>query len=416
VARHTKSFKLRGILSNIVTSEPNKTRVRILKSRSEIEAVRQFWNSCRPHRDADFDFYLFFVEANPDTVRPHIVVLYEGEVPKALLVGRIDAGYVSLKLGYFALPTPKMKILQIVHGGWLGDISEVNAEVLVRSIIESLRLGEADAAMLHYVNLNSTLAHQARFLPSQIYSDHFLKPEIHRWHKFSGADRGFLAGLSQNERYQQRKRERKIEKTFRDRKIERFTRIEDVDRVICDAETVARKSYQRGIGVGFSQSSMIRSRLEFEAQKGWLCAYVLYLDCNPCAFWIGSLRDGTFLSDYLAFDPTYAKYAPGMYLMMKVMDELRGDPPNGLVARIDFGTGDASYKERLGNGSSEQSLVYIFAPSIKGVLVNGLRSMIGLVDRLIRRLNWLAPIAKRIKRFWRGRMIVSGDQQAQTGE
>ena len=60
----------------------------------------------------------------------------------------------------------------------------------------------------------------------------------------------------------------------------------------------------------------------FLARAGWLRGYVLSLEGTPGAFWIGTLRNGVFVSDYLAFDPAFADYAPGIYLMVKAIETL----------------------------------------------------------------------------------------------
>jgi Acetyltransferase (GNAT) domain len=384
--------------------------IRTLRTRTEIETLREFWSSCGPCRDADLDFYLFIIDLYPEALRPHVVVLYDGEVPKALLAGRLDASSVPVKAGYVTIPVPRMRILQIVHGGWLGEISDANAERLIGSIVETLSKGEADVALLHCPNLSSPLVHCAEGLPYRWCSDHLISPQAHRVLDLSEVTGPFLASLSQNERYQQRKRARRIEQDFNDHRIELLTTPDEVERIIQDAEAVAAKSYQRGLNIGFSETPIIRSRLNFEARKGWLRAYILYLNKRPSAFWIGSLRDRVFLSDYLAFDPAYAKYGPGMYLIVKVMEELCRDRCDGAVAleRIDFGIGDASYKERLSNRHWQESPVYIFAPSIKAVGVNALRSAMGLMSHSAKGLVGMTPLLDRIKRMWRRRVTESG--------
>ena len=92
-----------------------------------------------------------------------------------------------------------------------------------------------------------------------------------------------------------------------------------------DAEELARRSYQRGLGVGFTSSPQMRQRLEFEAAKGWLRGYVLYFEEKACAFWIGSLYQGTFYSDFIGYDADYAKFSPGLYLVINALEEL-SDP------------------------------------------------------------------------------------------
>jgi len=384
---------------NAMNETTARRQIRVLRTSSEIEPLRDFWNSCNPPRDADIDFFLFILDTYPQVQRPHVVVLYEGGLPSALLVGRLEVSHVPVKLGYFALPVPELRVLQIVHGGWLGEISEQNARMLLESIMESLAAGEADAASFHSPEISSPLVKHACGLPTWWCADHLISPQAHRLRALPEKAGSFLAGLPKKGRYNQRKRIEDIACAFAESRIERFGSSADLDQLMRDAETIAAKSYQRGLGVGFSETPIIRSRLRFEASKGWLRGYILYLDGQPAALWIGSLRNGVFLSEYVSYDPAYAKYGPGLHLILSVLEELQAS--SSRPARlIDFGIGDATYKEMLANLSRQESTVYIFAPRLKAVCINLLRTGVGKMNRLAKSFlgrSWLAGI----KRKWR---------------
>jgi hypothetical protein len=384
-------------------TEVDEFQIRILRTREEIEPLRGFWNLCGSGRDADLDFYLFIIDLFPESIRPHVVALYNRDVPTALLAGRFDISRVTVKLGYGVIPVPKTRILRFVDSGCLGEVSETTAKILIGSIMESLASGEADVVVFEHLDMDAPLVSFARSLPSWLCSDHLIYPEIHRIRDLSGETGFSVASLSKNEQYNLRRAAAKLSRDFRSQTIELFSAPGEVTRLMRDAEVVARKSYQRGIGVGFTQSSIVRSRLEFEAQNGWLRAYVFYLDDHPCAFWIGSLRNQVFLSDYLAFDPAYAKYRPGWYLMVKVMEELCGETHDGspVVKKFDFGIGDARYKETLSNHHRQESTVYIFAPSMKALWVNALRSVTGMINRSAKDFMQTSPLFGKIKRMWR---------------
>ncbi|MDR3489986.1 MAG: GNAT family N-acetyltransferase [Bradyrhizobium sp.] len=376
-------------------------RIQTLRSREEIEPFREFWNACNPVRDCDLDFYLFVTEHIDGCLRPHVAVLLEGERPRALLAGRIDVAKIPIKAGYLALPVPELKILRIVHGGALGELSSETAQLLVSSVINSLSTREADAAMLESVEVNSPLTECARALPSRFCSDWLFQTIPHRMWNMSGAGGPFQTHLSSNARYQQRKRAAKLKSSFGEVRVERFRTPDELSQLMTSAETIAEKSYQRGLGVGFLRTPFVAARLAFEAQKGWLRGFVLYLDNQPCAFWIGSLRNGTFVSNYLAFNPTYSDYSPGMYLLLIAMEEIWAD---GSVVRLfDFGGGDAPYKERLANVCVEETQIYIFAPRLKPLAINALRSTIGAVSHSIKRSETLAPQLQKLKRWLRSR-------------
>jgi hypothetical protein len=390
-------------------TELHQYQIRILRTREEIETLREFWNLCGSGRDADLDFYLFIADLFPETIRPHVVALYNREVPTALLAGRFDISRLTVKLGYGVVPVPKTRILRFVYGGCLGEVSETTAKILIGSIMDSLASGEADVAVFEHLDMDSPLVSFARSLPSWLCSDHLIYPEIHRIRDLAGETGFSVASLSRAERYRLKHSAAKLSEDFRSRKIELFSAPDELARLVRDAENVARKSYQRGIGVGFTQSAVVRSRLEFEAQNGWLRAYILYLDDHPCAFWIGSLRNQTFLSDYLAFDPAYARYRPGWYLTVKVMEQLCRDTCDGstVVKKFDFGIGDARYKETLSNRHRQESAVYIFAPRMKALWVNAVRSVAGAINRSAKDFMRATPLFGKLKRMWRVRVTES---------
>ena len=315
-----------------------------------------------------------------------------------MLIGRLISEKVSIKIGYLQIPTPKLRLLVISHGGWLGEIDEIRAAMFVDFLKRSLKDGEADAAILHYSQLSSPLARQALTLPHFFCRDHLIMREQHPKLNLPIGDKTFLASLSQNERYQQRKRVRKLAQDFAEVRIDTFFSPQSVSMLMQNAETIAQKSYQRGIGVGFDASDFMRTRLEFLARIGWLRGFVLFLDGRPSAFWIGTLRNGIFVSDYLAFDSDFRKYVPGMYLIIEVINILASDGIDP-ARQIDFGPGYVAYKERLSNQTLEEALVHIFAPSFRGLAINSLRSTAGSINYTLKTLfgdsAWLAAAKKK---------------------
>ena len=375
--------------------------VQILRSRDEIEALRDFWSACNPGRDCDLDFYLFVADHIDGCLRPHVILLLEDGIPRALLAGRLDVGRVPIRAGYYTLPVPSIRILRIVHGGCLGEITHERARLLIGSVNQSLAADEADAAMLESVEVNSPIAECARQLPSRLCRDRLIYPQIHRMRDMAASSGTVQSHLSSHARTAQRQRTTKLKRAFGDVRIKRVRSCDEVPGLIRDAERIAQRSYQSGLGVGFSRTPFVESRLAFEAQKGWLRAYVLYLDEDPCAFWIGSLRNGAFISNYLAFDPSYSEYSPGMYLLLIAMEDVLADA--SIVRLFDFGIGDAGYKERLSNRFVEEAPIYVFAPRIKALGINALRSTVGVVNHSIKHSSKLAPQVNKIKRWLRRR-------------
>lgn len=362
--------------------------------------VHDFWRSFAQTRDADPDFLSFLVSSRPEAEELNILVVRRDHRIEALLVGRQEWMRHEAKVGYLRFFTPSLRTLIVSYGGWLGPIDDLSATALVDGLLEMLRLRRTDATLFHFLPSNSPLARQALTRPPRLVRDRSVSRETHRFLRCSSGAESLLQSISTNERSNQRRRGRKLAKDFHRVDIETFRRPEDIAPLMTRAEHVAQRSYQRGLGVGFSSSNDIRSRLQYFADAGWLRGFALLLNGSPCAFWIGSLRRGVFVSDYLAFDPAYSKYAPGMYLTLESLALLEKDQ-SAPIHCVDFGLGDAVYKERLGNASEEESQVLIYGTSPRALAANFMRSTLGRVNPWLRSLanaNAWAAQAKKIMR------------------
>ncbi|MGA7383788.1 MAG: GNAT family N-acetyltransferase [Methylocella sp.] len=334
-----------------------------------------------------------------------MIVLYRDGRPHAMLVGRLEKRGVDIRFGYIRLIRLRLRALTFMYGGVLGDISlAADARDVISCIEESLRAGEADAAFLEYLPVDSPLHDCARSLPSPVRVNHFAEPCIHRIRNLP-LGKSFLQSVSSNQRRNQKRRARRLAESFGDKvRIECFQDASALQRLMEHAESIAEKSYQRGLGVGFANTPVMRKRLELEAQKKWLRAHILYLNDQPCSFWICSYYNSTLYSDFMGFDPEYSKYEPGMYLVINVIEEIRREAGNQEAARVDFGIGDSEWKSILGNQSWREELVCIFAPTATAVGVNFFQTLVSAIDRagraILRRSN-LLPL---VKRAWRSRI------------
>lgn len=132
-------------------------RLRIIRDFAGIEEIREVWSAWHSHPNSDIDFYLTILLSMPG-VSPYVVVLYRGEEPEALLIGRLEKGRIDLKFGYKTLLRPKARILTFIYKGLLGDASPENTKALVQEVIDALKRNEADAAMLGHVRTETPLS------------------------------------------------------------------------------------------------------------------------------------------------------------------------------------------------------------------------------------------------------------------
>jgi GNAT acetyltransferase-like protein len=374
--------------------------VRVLRTLPKVEDIRHVWESWPGNRDSDIDSYLAFLRSSPGAVRPHVLVVYRGGRPDAILVGRIDRGRIVCRVGYLSV-SPRAQIMCFVYGALRGNPSNENCELLVNEILRSLSKGEADAAYMNFLREDSELCRLAITRPSLLSRDYVRITQPHFAATVPATVEEFYRGLSPGSRWQAKSKQKKLLKDFAGAvRIRCFRDRAELDNMIEDVEQVARKSYQRGLGVGFIDCPDTREWLRLRAEMGWLRAYVLYLSERPCAFWIGDINWSTFRSDHLAYDAEFANYSPGMYLVMKVIEGFCDGNREG-VTEVDFALGHAQYKEVLGNREWSESLVYMFAPTLKGISLNVVRSLIVGMDQIIKKALARTNLLQKVKKAWR---------------
>lgn len=387
--------------------------VRVIRSTDELEDIRDNWTSWQYHPNSDIDFYLTVNRLRPQVLRPHVIVLYRDAVPTAMLVGRIEDKHLDLKVGYRSVFRPKARVMNFVHEGFLGDSSDQNCQILVAEIMNSLRLGEGDVALINSLKPNSSMYRAAARLPSFLCRDRFPTTEMRWTLSLPGSTEELFRGLSPKAR---KNRRQEAQKLLRDHsgnvRVVCFSKAAEVDRVASDIEEVARKTYHRGLGVGFVDTAENRQRLLLEAEKGWLRAYVMYVADRPSGFLIGSLYNGTLHGNFTGYDPDLRKYSPGTFLLMKIIEE----SCRNSIKEIDFGSGDAWYKQMFCNHEFVEASIFIFAPNLRGFRLNASRTPTILIDRLARKVLERLKALPRIKRAWRDRVRQREKGPSEMGE
>ena len=376
---------------------PNNTKLKVLRSKTEIDEIRLQWLSLSGHEESDFHFFTQLLTESMGIVRPHVVAVYTGDRLEAILAGRLELTRLSrLSVGYLKI-RPAARVLYFVYGGLRGDSSELNASLIVSSICQSLVAGEADVAYLNFLDRNSGLFRAARRIPGFAIRDFMCNRQRHyNLDLPPGADgfkSAFLHRVPKNRRWA--KMDRSI---GTDVQIRCYEKESEIDDLAAAAEQIAQNSYQRRLGVGFVDSDQQRSRLLFKSKQGWLRAYVLFIEGSPAAFWIGDIYAGVFGSDYLGFHSAFAKYSPGLYLILNVIGSISRE---GFVHRVDFAVGHADYKELLSNSIVIEEEVYIFAPTRKGLSLKLLKTTVVTANACAKYTMSRLGFLKWAKKRWR---------------
>jgi Acetyltransferase (GNAT) domain len=374
--------------------------VKVLQTPTEILEHRFLWNSWPGSRDSDLDFFLYIVSARPEVLCPYVLVAYRRDLPEAVLIGRLEQRRVPVKFGYLHFPTPLVRVLDFVYGGLRGNASPENTAVLISKVLKSLRDGEADLAVFEHLPVHSHLYHAVDVLPGAL--ERGISPE-HRTHRrlqLPENSDALHTILSPKHRQNYRRKARKLLRDFSGAvHIERYSQVSDL--MVGEVESIARKTYQRGLGFGFKDTPEIRGQWELAAAKGWLRVSILYVAGKPCAYWIAMAYNRVLWGDHVGYDPAYSSYSPGMHLLLSCLSDLCDRKWDDDITEIDFGLGDAEYKSLLSNCCFKEGLVYIYGRTLRGLGVNLLSTPVLLADRLVRKFLTQKNLIAKVKRFWR---------------
>jgi hypothetical protein len=365
----------------------------------ELDDWRGFWTEVQWHPNADIDFFSMIAASRAQSAGPCVLVASEDGIPRALLAGRIEATECPLKIGYKRVMGIKARALVFVVGGYMGPNSDAIAAVFLRGIRGLLKERSLDFAVLNHFRQDLAIVRLARRMPGFFTRDHFPETHVHWAMAIPGSLSDFMSRRKQKHRYWLNRLVRVLERDFRGRFcVQKFMHENEVGR-LCEAmEQVAKMTYQRQLGVGFLNDEEHRARFMFNASRGRLRGYVLYLDGVPKAFWAGTLYRRVFHSGWTGYDPSLRKYELGTVLFVKMVEDLCGDD----VDELDFGLGTASYKERFGDISWLEESVFIYSPTVRGVALNSLKTLVGCMVRpaefTLKRLKLIGKVKTRWRR------------------
>lgn len=382
--------------------------IRVFRSIADLEQLRSSWSAIQHHPNSDIDFYLMLHRARPETT-PYVMVLYRGSRPKAMLVGRIEDNEIEIRLGYARLLAPKRRTLNIVYQGVLGELDDETSQAFMREIMYALERGEAQAAVFRFVRTDSPLYSALTKSVPLTQRDYCPAAQVHRSMSLPAEAQGirsrFSAKTRKNHRWQANKL---LQDNSGNVRVECFQQESELEQLVRDVEQVARKTYQRGLGVGFEDTPRMRERLSFEMHRAGLRAYVLYVADRPSAFWIGTVYKGTFFSSFMGYDPSLARYSPGTFLLLHALEGFCAEKPRQ-VTSIDFGLGDAPYKQLLGDGEWQEASVYLFGSSPGSIALNLIRTPVLLLDKTLRQVLVRTNLLARLKHVWRQRVSRAGE-------
>lgn len=389
----------------------NVNEITIIRSIEEIERIRPIWEQLQWHPNTDIDFYLTIINNRPEVLRPHIILISVNGTHEGMLIGRVENQIFDIKIGYKKIFSFKIRTLRVIYGGIIGGDASVAANIFISELIKELKNYDLDAVFFNMLPVQS-ITYQLARTQSNIFRRYRTGSKRLHWKMFlpSTFDE-LLNKMRLDPRYQIKRLERyarSIQKDFHGKVEYKIrTTVDEIDIIAKHAELVMKKTFQRGLGVGFYDNASNRKRLCTVARKGDLRAYELCINERPIAFWIGTQYKGIFYLDFTGYDPDYKKYDPGMILFIKMLEDCCVNN----IKEIDFGFGDAYYKNRFGDHNFEEEVIGIFSVSFKGILINTVSLIIDSISQLAKSILEKTSLLGRIKKKWRNNLANKAKQR-----
>ena len=346
-------------------------KLKVITSLTGLETLRPFWESVQWHWSADYEFFRIFVQTRKEILSPCVLVVSEGEKPVALLAGRLEQADMSISLGYVTLARIPVRQVIFMEGGFMGQKSEEIWSLLAGSLQQLFRGQQANRIILEQVKIGSVEQQvvQRAFGRRQLSVS---GDEVEHWLMRMPANwDAFLKNRSKKHRYWLKRMVTVLDREFAGQwSIKKFTTGSEAADFAQAAEQVSSKTYQRGLGVGFQLQGETMRRLQLEADQGRFRGYILFIQGEPRAFWYCFVYGSTLYLGATGYDPAFRNYEVGTVLLMRVFQDHCGTD----IETVDFGLGDAGYKQRFGSEKYSQTSLCILPRTVRGFALNMLQS------------------------------------------
>jgi len=342
----------------------------ILRGRAEVEANPVAWDGVRWTTETAEHAYFLAEPGEP-------LALFAGD---AALIGRVATRPLEQRFGYVRIPSPNLRILRVVDA--VGDVAP-----LARAA-----LAEVDVVQTPALPVESP---EFRALAT-LQPNPFMTPWTRRLLVLPPTFDAFLAGLGKRSRAGVRYDAKQLEAAL-DARVEVVSGPDDT--VADRLETIARTTYQRRLGAGFSRDRA--DVLRVGLANGWSRVYLLHDGDTPVAFWWCGVHGDHIRLNTTGYLPAYAEHRPGIYLLMRVIEDAIADPQ---LRVLDFGPGRSDYKQRFSNDGYEEQNLYLFAPRLRPQVARATSTAVRGASAGARRILDHVGVTQKVKTAWRRRL------------
>jgi len=323
------------------------------------------WEKWSTKLTTDFDYYMHDLTHDPSILGPYVIVVYDHDVVAAMLVGRVRLHRVSSVISFINVRTPKVKVLEIVAGGRLGEHSTPIDSVLASKLSEISQSRTFDLVCFHRMPLCSELFRSIKQLPGI----RVRVPHVFHYSVLSLAESttNYPLFLSGKHRREIRRKTRIVEKCFPGKiRVQCFAEPSELERGLQDAASIDRGTWQHYLGNGLVDAMSNRTHLEFCGKQRWLRIYISYINQLPVAFLVGQLHRQTFYCQHAGYRSEFSRFSVGSLLTNWVLNDLAQSG----VQEVDLGEGEQEHHRRLGCKATDEGTVHLYSSTLRGIYLN----------------------------------------------
>lgn len=341
----------------------------------------------------------FLAELEAERAGPYVAVFRRGGEACGAILARLERRTMVCRVGYVRFRMPRLLTLAIVYGGMMAVDREAEGAV-VEHVRGSLVGRHIQQVEVNRIDAGSAIAAELRGMGQGAAT---WRTDLHwrgRLLDSSGNRRIPVSGKTRNT--MKRKDRKLVEACGENLSVRTVTKPEEVGEFTRAADSISALSYHGAIGVGVRDSDSWRAACRAMAESGKLRSYLLMAGERPVSYIMGIVHQRTFTLEATAFVPDMSSLSPGGVLLWRVLNDL----VDAGVDVVDFGFGDAQYKQMYGTESNQDLLVRLYGSGARAGLVRLFDVWSG---RAHRRLMWAANqmgVVDRVKRVWRRRLAA----------
>jgi hypothetical protein len=373
--------------------------VRETRLDQDLSAFLEGWRECNNR------FYDHTIHCDPDWIQEHFkrqkenVRIYFLE-SKGRILGAVpfvlSQQALHCKVGDSIVAKFPLRTLSVQ-----GYTPNMPAETSVYDMLFSRILErEFDSIQLKHVKTASFLWSYLHSSPLIRKFFHFFtpsRPVPHPLIHLNGSFAEYMNKFSPKAR-KNRLREIKRLRALGDMQLIRATKAAEVDGFLDVAYGMSQKTWQfvrhRG-GIGGQDIDVVRSEMQFLAQRGWLRSYLLKCGSAPCSFIIGQQYGQVFYTAAAGVDPGWRPYSAGTVLLLLVLEDLFRENTPQFYDLDDY----ASYKEHFANECNLEAFVLLLRRRPYPLLASSIYRTCDATSKKLGALLDLIHLKSKVRRF-----------------